>query len=137
MLVVVDDDYNAWRRLVLPVAHTDELVRSAIISASLFCISTSITFPSISPHFAYLRVIHGLRQRQDLTAQVLVGKQCVLLTLIILLTMMIVNGSSDFREIFKLLEASLEAVRREKDLWIGELGLFISMQIPKHEILIN
>lgn len=129
---MVDDDYNGWRRLVLPIAHTDDLVKLALISASLSYVSPSITDQLISPYSAYQRVLYGLRQRQDLPAEDLVGKQCILLTLLILLAMMIVNGSSDFRGIFNLLEASLKAVQYEHNLYSGELGSFISTQIPKY-----
>lgn len=131
MLVVIDDDSNGWRRLVLPVAHTDDLVKSALISASVFCVSALTTDQSIYPDFAYQRVIHGLRQRQNLEAEDLIGKQCVILTLLLLLATVIVNGSSDFRKIFELLEASLKAVQDEQNLFVGELGLFIATQIPK------
>lgn len=131
MLVFVDDDANGWRRLVIPIAHSDELVKSAVISASTFCAAPFLSGQLPSPEVAYQKVIRGLRQRQNLVAQDLRGKQCVLLTLLILVANVIVNGSSDFRVIFALLQASFRAMRDGEEFFRGDLGLFISTQISK------
>ncbi|OGM48772.1 hypothetical protein ABOM_003008 [Aspergillus bombycis] len=131
MLVLVDDDSNSWRRVVLPVAHFDDLVKSALLSAAAFCNSTPLSEQTTSPEMAYQRVIRGLQQRQNLAAEDLMGKQCIILTLLVLLANVIVNGSPDFRTIFDLLRSSLKAVRDDLNFFRGEIGLFISTQLPK------
>jgi hypothetical protein len=67
-----------------------------------------------------------------LGAQDLINKQCVILTLLILLVVAIVNESDDFRAIFKLLEVSVRVVKHDSQTSLGgELGDFLETQISR------
>ncbi|OCT44675.1 hypothetical protein CLCR_05755 [Cladophialophora carrionii] len=108
-LVVIDDHQNGWRYLILPIAHLDELVREAVLSASVFHFCANVAEKVFDPNIIYGNAIRRLRQRQNLEVYDTSGKQTVLLALLVLLATVIVNGSSDFPTVFNLLEAALTA----------------------------
>ncbi|EXJ55454.1 hypothetical protein A1O7_08381 [Cladophialophora yegresii CBS 114405] len=130
-LVVIDDHQNGWRYLILPIAHHDELVREAVLSASVFHFCATVEEKVFDPNIIYNNAIRGLRQRQNLDAYDTSGKQTVLLALLVLLATVIVNGSSDFPTVFNLLEAALTASGGEAAVEAGELGVFLVRQIRK------
>jgi hypothetical protein len=131
-MVVIDDHQNGWRYLILPIAHLDEMVREAVLSASVFHFSANVREKVFDPNAIYDGAIRRLRQRQNLEAYDTSGKQTVLLALIVLLTTVIVNGSSDFPTVFNLLEAALTASGGEAAVEGGELGVFLVRQIRKY-----
>lgn len=130
-MVVIDDHRNGWRHLVLPVARLDELVRAAVLSTSASHFTTNVTDRLLDPRATYQEVLHRLRQRQHLQDQDVVGKQTIVLALLLLLTTVMVNGQPDFHSTFQLLEAALSAIGGEEELMEGELGLFLVTQIRK------
>ncbi|KIW63958.1 hypothetical protein PV04_08919 [Phialophora macrospora] len=130
-MVAIDDHQNGWRYLALPIAHLDELVREAVLSASVFHFSANVGEKVFDPNVIYDRTIRRLRQRQNLEAYDTSGKQTVLLALLLLLTTVIVNGSSDFPSVFNLLEAALTVSGGETAVGGGELGIFLVRQIRK------
>lgn len=134
-MVVIDDKNNGWRHLILPVAYTDKLVGDAVLAASAFHFSANIDEHQFRPSLYYQKVIKQLRQRQDLTAYDIAGKQAVFLTLLVLLSATMVSGGSDFRILFKLLETALDTIGGEEELCSGELGVFLVNQIRKYALL--
>ncbi|ETI21003.1 hypothetical protein G647_07346 [Cladophialophora carrionii CBS 160.54] len=130
-LVVIDDHQNGWRYLILPIAHLDELVREAVLSASVFHFCANVKEKVFDPNIIYGNAIRRLRQRQNLEVYDTSGKQTVLLALLVLLATVIVNGSSDFPTVFNLLEAALTASGGEAAVEVGELGVFLVRQIRK------
>lgn len=133
ILVLIDDQYNGWRRLVLPLAHTDELIMNAVMSASTFAAPHHFSTPGVpQASLTYQSVIRKLRSRQNLPAQNVLEKQCVLLGLLLLLAGTIVNGSCDFRSILRLIEAYSSAINDDKVFTQGKLGLFLLTQIEKY-----
>lgn len=133
ILVLIDDQYNGWRRFVLPLAHTDELIMDAVVSVSTVAFSQHLPTPGVHPSsLAYQKVIRRLRTRQNLLVQDEFEKQRVLLALLLLLAGTIVNGSCDFRSIFRLIEAYSNAVNDDKIFTKGELGVFLLTQTEKY-----
>lgn len=130
-LVVVNDSTNGWRHLVLPIAHTDELVRQAVLSAATFHFSTNVDDVSFDAAATYTNVVTKLRARQDLQNSDHAERQNVVLALLVLLSTMMVNGSEDFPAIYNLLESALTAIGGEKQLITNELGIFLDRQIRK------
>lgn len=130
-LVVVDDEFNLWRHLVLPLAHRDNLVRDAILAASICYISIRSKNELLRPYATYQQLIHGLRGRQDLLAQDTTAKQGVLISLFLLLATAIVNSLPDFRRIFNLIETFLQITQPDNTLVDGNLGPFLLTQIEK------
>jgi hypothetical protein len=130
-MVLVDDHRNRWRHLVLPLAHQDPLIEAAVLSAATFHFTTNVNSQLIRSDAVYQGAIRSLRWRQDLSSRDLIGKQSILLCLLLLLVSTIVNGSSDFRTIFKLLESCLSALGGEENISQGELGTFVVWQIRK------
>lgn len=125
-LVAVDDQLNGWRCIVLPMAHQDDLVRDAVMSASTFYESFARHgWHDINPEHTYQGVIRGLRQRQNLLSQTKPERQGVIVTLLLLWATVMVNGFSDFRTIHKLLEGAWSVV---KD---GGLDIFLTRQVEK------
>lgn len=131
-MVVIDDRSNGWRHLVLPVARIDELVRDAVLAAAAYHFSSNVNSHQFEPNLYYHKAIDRLRRRQDLSAYDVTGKQIICLALTVLLSVGLVSGSSDFRILFKLLEAALDAVGGEEKLLSGELGDFVIKQIRKY-----
>lgn len=132
--MVIDSQLNGWRHLVLPIAHLDDLVMDAVLSASAFHFSANVNNQLFKPNAIYANVIRRLQQRQNLELQDTTSKQTVLLALLVLLATVMVNGCSDFPTIFRLLESALNAVGGEEALIQGELGLFLVRQIRKYAI---
>ena len=130
-MVVIDGIHNGWRHLIIPITHSDELVRDAVLSASAFHFSANIKAQVFDSDAIYAKVIRSLRQRQSLDACDLAGRQNVLLALLVLLVAVMVNGSSDFPTIFHLLESAVLAVGGEEALTHDELGTFLVGQIQK------
>ncbi|USW46947.1 Putative aromatic-ring-hydroxylating dioxygenase, alpha subunit, rieske [2Fe-2S] iron-sulfur [Septoria linicola] len=131
VLVTADDAHNSWRCLLLPIAHASDLVRRAVISAAAGHAPAATSNTKISTSYAYQQVIHELRRRQDLEAESLLGKQHIVLTLLVLLAKAIVDGSQDFRSVFNLLETLLRTVKDRKAFHSGEIGTFILAQVSK------
>lgn len=130
-MVPVDDQRNGWRRLILPLAHTDQLIRDAVLSASAFHFSSTVSTHQFAPGAIYHRAIRRLRGRQDLEHYSVDEKQIVVLSLLVFLATVLVSGSSDYRIVLKLLEAAVSAAGGDDILKDGELGLFIVRQIHK------
>jgi hypothetical protein len=130
-MVLVDDHQNGWRNLVLPLARQDALVEDTVLSVAAFHFSMNVDDRFLNPTLVYQRAIRRLRSRQDVTSYDIVRKQSVLLSLLVLLVAAVVSGSSDFRTIFGLLEACLQALGGEESISHGELGTFLVWQIHK------
>lgn len=130
-LVVIDDHQNGWRFLVLPIAGMDNLVMDAVLSASAFHFAANVNDQLYKPDIIYAKTIQKLQARQDLDTQDTVGKQNVLLALLVLLAVVMVNGCSDFPTVFNLLESAVQAIGGEEASMQGELGRFLVRQIRK------
>jgi hypothetical protein len=130
-MVPVDDARNGWRHLILPLAHTDRLIRDAVLSASAFHFSTTVSAGHFAPDAMYHRAIRSLRQRQDLQSYNMAEKQTVMLSLLVFLTTVLVSGSSDHRIVLRLLDAAISAAGGDEALKSSELGLFIVRQNHK------
>lgn len=133
-MVVVDDHHNGWRHLLLPIARTDHLVLDAVLAASAFHFSERGAWDSAlpDPHELYFRVIRRLQRRQDLLAYDTHAKQAVVLSIMVLLLVVMINGCSDFPIIFHMLQSALDAIGGEGGIADGgELGDFSLRQIHK------
>lgn len=131
-MVTIDDMHNGWRYIVLPMATSDDLVCEAVISASSYHFTAMTNGKVCNPLLAYSKVIRSLQQRKDLQSHDLIGKQGVILALLVMLTTIVVNGSSDFPAIFKLLESAVTAAGGEEAVFHGELGVFLVRQVRKY-----
>ena len=115
----------------MPIAHTDDLVKQAVLSAATFHFSSNISEVSFNAAATYANVVSKLRDRQDLHHSSDTQRQNVVLALLVLLSTMMVNGSEDFPVIYNLLESALAAIGGEKQLITNELGIFLDRQIRK------
>ena len=130
-LVIIDDDTNPWRRLVLPLIYHDDLVRDAILLVSTCYISTRSNNQLLRPIITYYKVIHRLRERQDILTHDAMAKDGVLVSLLLLLAAAMITGLPDFRGIFNLIEIFLQATHHDSTLIGGDLGTFLLSQIEK------
>ncbi|KAH6981662.1 fungal-specific transcription factor domain-containing protein [Ilyonectria sp. MPI-CAGE-AT-0026] len=132
-MVVVDDANNGWRHLILPMAHTSEVMMSAVLAASAFHLSGRDASQTIAdPHKLYGQAIQELQRRRDLTGCDRKAKQVVILAIVVLLVAVMINGCSDFPIIFQMLESALDAVGGEGGLLDGsEMAKFSLRQIRK------
>lgn len=112
-MVVVDDKFNGWRHLVLPIAHTDDLVMNAVLAASAFHLSGMSDQPVADPDKLYARAINELLKRRDLTGYEIRTRQSVILAIVVLLVVVMVNGRSDFPIMFHLLQSAIDAIGGE------------------------
>lgn len=130
-MVVIDDNHNGWRFFILPIALEQDLLQQAVISASAFHHSANVGHQLLDADQAYAKAIHQLREQQDLDGHDMMGKQTILLTLLVLLAVVMINGSSDFPIVMQLLESAVEAIGGEETLTGHDLGLFIVRQVRK------
>ncbi|USP78610.1 hypothetical protein yc1106_05884 [Curvularia clavata] len=130
-LVTIDDERNGWRSIVLPLAHKYDLIANSVQAAAAFHFSDNVSRHLGHPRDFYNRAIDGLRQNQELSAYDARKKHVILISLLVLLVVTMVNGSSDFRSIFRLLETAWEAGGGDEELGQGELGLFVIRQYLK------
>jgi hypothetical protein len=152
-MLAIDGLHNGWRHLILPIAHSDELVMNAVLAVSAshlsFKESRHMKIAHASPQMAarssrlikadqypdsnslYAQAITSLLQRQDLSQCSQPTRNFVLLAILILLVAVMVTGSQDFPILFRTLQSAFEAVGGEQGLGNGELAQFIIRQIHK------
>ena len=114
-LVVVDGANNGWRKLVLPLTQVDHLVEDAVISASLSFLCSCL-LNGVQRHCAHHKVISGLRLRSTSAIHSILGRQCVIATLLIFLATLLVNGWHDFRVAFASLESYMQVNQFDDEL---------------------
>jgi hypothetical protein len=132
-MVVVDDKFNGWRQLVLPIASADDLVMCSVLAVSAFHLNGRLLNQTVAdPNRLYAKAIHGLQNRKDLAMCDKQTKQLVILAVVVLLVAVMVNGCSDFPILFHMLESALQASGGEEGLLDeGELAEFSRRQIHK------
>lgn len=144
-----DGPHNGWRCIILPIAHADELVMNAVLTVSAFHISlqekqrqntdnrsftSTLGLPSghrMSPESLYERTIQGLKQRRDWAESTYEAKQSIIVTILVLLTLVMVNGRNDFPILFGMLDAASNVLGGEEKLGGSELGDFLIRQVRK------
>jgi len=149
-MVAIDGPHNGWRYLVLPIAHTDDLVVNSVLAVSALHISVNEAkknnIPSLASQISqgpsvfrpdsksdrlYMRAILGLQQRQHLVLCSESERHTVLLAILILLVAVMVTSSDDFPTLFRMLLSALDAIGGENGLGGGELAQFLIRQIRK------
>lgn len=86
----------------------------------------------MDPHVLYSRVIARLQGRAELPKYDLHTKQAVVLSIIVLLVVVMINGCPDFPVIFQMLQAALDSIGGETGLTDGgEVANFCLRQIHK------
>lgn len=131
-MVVLDDSHNGWRQQILPIACADDMVLKCVLSVSSFHLSqrtqNQITG---SPREHFLQAIGELQSRRCLDQYDLQTKQFVIVAIILLLAAVMVNGCSDFRILFHMLQSALDSIGGEKGLSNGDLANFLRREIHK------
>lgn len=147
-MIAIDGPHNGWRHIVLPIAHAHPLVMNAVLAVSAFHVSlqqeqkqlanSGLYLPRkplpsgrISAEILYDLTIQGLKQRRDLSKSDPDTKQSILVTILVLLAAVMVNGRTDFPILFGMLDAAIEVVGGEDQLAGSELGEFIIRQVRK------
>ncbi|KAF2156499.1 hypothetical protein K461DRAFT_97047 [Myriangium duriaei CBS 260.36] len=145
-MAAIDGVRNGWRSLVLPFAHTNDLVMGAVVTVSLHHVWRNWHRPNVGdemsdikpqlrdPNEFYIRVIHKLQELPELTKCDLETRNSVLLTILVLFVGVMVTGRSDFRILSRMLESALEAVGGEDILGDGDAARFIKTQIHKFRL---
>lgn len=144
-----DGPHNGWRYIIPPFAHADELVMNAVLTVSAFHISLqqekrqapdnrplkpTLGLPPgyrMSPESLYECTIQGLKQRRDWAESTFEAKQSIIVTILVLLTSVMVNGRNDFPILFNMLDAASNVLGGEEKLGGSELGDFIMRQVRK------
>lgn len=148
-MIAIDGSHNGWRSLVLPVSHLDVLVMQAVISVStshvylnhtrenrldarsLASFASGQPLTSVSPGMAFSKVVSSLRQRCNLDEGNTDMTHSVLVTILVLLVGVMVNGRSDFPIILRMLESAIAAIGGEQKLGHGSVPDFIRFQARK------
>lgn len=146
-MVAFDGPQNGWRHLILPLAHSDELVMDAVLAVSAsHCVNANdqpcpATLPrngglgsessSHDTNNLYLKVLVGLRQRQDLITINAVDRHAVLLSLLVLMLGSMIAASKDFPVLFRMLESAVAAIGGVDHLGTGDMADFITRQVHK------
>ncbi|EEU45353.1 uncharacterized protein NECHADRAFT_93970 [Fusarium vanettenii 77-13-4] len=108
-MVVIDDRNNGWRSLVIPLACMDELVMSSVMAVSAFHLSERAeSHHLVNAGMLYSKAILNLQKRQDLHQYDIHSRYRIIVSIIVLLLGMMVNGSSDFPIMFRMLQSALD-----------------------------
>ncbi|KAI7761716.1 hypothetical protein LZL87_013866 [Fusarium oxysporum] len=133
-MIAIDGPHNGWRHLVLPIADHDELVMDAVLAVSLFHkpeILQDISLAVRPEEEYYARAIHGLQERSQLRDYNQLTRHSIILAILLLLTAVMVNGSSDFPILFGMLQSAIDAIGGDMELGSGGTAEFLSRQIRK------
>lgn len=132
-MVAIDGPHNGWRHLVLPIAESDELVMDAVLAISHFhhslpC-SGAIAARDSEPSSFYTRAIQGLQYRRQLHDCSRDDKHAIILTILLLLTAVMVTGSTDFPVLFGMLQSAIDAIGGVAELGYGDVPEFLTRQL--------
>lgn len=148
-MIAIDGQHNGWRHIILPIAHSVALVMNAVLTVSAFHMSLRegrkqnpdyslfvqqqglLSRDGASAESLYERTIRGLKERQDLARSDIDAKQSVIVTILVLLTAVMVNGRTDFPILFAMLDAATKVIGGEGQLAGSDLGDFIIRQVRK------
>lgn len=130
-MVIVDDHNNGWRHMVLPIAHRDELVMNAVLAASAFHLSSRRGSGLQDAAKLYTMAIRELQEKKSIDKYDLATQHVIILTILILLVALMVNGSSDFPIVFHVMQSALQAIGGDSKLAEGDLAQFLLRQIHK------
>ncbi|KAJ5407690.1 hypothetical protein N7509_001573 [Penicillium cosmopolitanum] len=130
-MVIVDDHNNGWRHMILPIAHRDELVMNAVLAASAFHLSSRRGCGPQDAAKLYTMAIRELQKKRSIDKYDLETQHVIILTILVLLVALMVNGSSDFPIVFHVLQFALQAIGGDSKLAEGDLAQFLLRQIHK------
>ncbi|KAI1408026.1 hypothetical protein F5Y13DRAFT_114925 [Hypoxylon sp. FL1857] len=136
-MVIIDDCNNGWRHLVLPLACTDKLVMCSVLAVAAYHFSQRVNGQYlVAPTKLYSRTIHELQQRRNLCNCDIDTRYRIIVTLVVLLVSTMVNGSSDFVIVFRMLQSALGFVGGEETLAASErdIASFSAKQIRKMRV---
>ncbi|KAF9878178.1 hypothetical protein CkaCkLH20_04216 [Colletotrichum karsti] len=146
-MVAIDGSHNGWRHIILPMAHSDELVMNAVLAVSAFHRDEMKkdgaesqyavqqyhldAEPIYSPQALYDLVIDGLRQRSNLPECSNEANQATPVAVLVLLVAAMVTRIEDFSTILGMLHSATDALGGEHQLESSELGSFLVRQLRK------
>ena len=130
--MIIDDEQNGWRRLVLPLAFHDTLVKDAVVVVSACSFSIHIDEQLFKPNILYQKAIHKLRETENISALDPSSLRCVVLALLLLLAADMVTTSPDFRIVFRCLDSLLSAAGDAAVFADDEMGRFLFEQVQKY-----
>ena len=140
--------------MVLPMAHADQLVMSAVLTVSAFhqnaswkndyyvhrltsvadsryCEQSSWTTEVPRPQALYDATIKALRQRSSMMESSHEAKEAVLTAVLVLLVASMVTGRDEYPTILGMLCSATSAFGGEDQLGSSELGGFLVRQLRK------
>ena len=132
-MLAIDDTFNGWRHLVLPISVMDDVVMNAVLAASAYHVSLKSEAFLPTAQESYTKAIGGLLRRRDLGTHERDINHYSILTILILLVTAMVTGGPDFPHLFKMLRFAVEAMGDEAGLGEGELAGFLLRQIRKYK----
>ncbi|KAF6817667.1 hypothetical protein CPLU01_13535 [Colletotrichum plurivorum] len=135
-MVIIDDCFNGWRHMILPLAWSHEIVMDSVLAVSAFHIyGRAVVEPIVNPDRLYARAITQLLARKDLADLDQEMRQLIVLAIVVLLVSVMVNGMSDFPIVFQMLESAINAVGGEELIAKGgDVGSFLLRQIRKMRV---
>ncbi len=130
-MIAIDDQFNGWRHLVLPITFQAEPVMQAVLSASAFHIAARYGNMSLTAQVVYSKAIKELGRNSDLTKCGGLSLNYNILSILVLLVSVMINSSVDFPILYNMLARAVDAVGGEDGLGVGELPDFLRRQIRK------
>jgi diphthamide synthase (EF-2-diphthine--ammonia ligase) len=131
-MVAIDDDSNGYRVLLLSIAETDALVMNVVLSASAYHLSSKSRNLLQVGQRLRMATIQGLLCRGDLASNDSMTNCFNIATILVLLVIEMIMGSSDFPVVFAMLKTGLDAIGGEHILGADSLGKFLIRQIRKY-----
>merc|ERR1711939_304891 len=133
-MIAIDDQFNGWRHLVLPITFQAEPVMQAVLSASAFHIAARYGNMSLTAQVVYSKAIKELGRNSDLTKCGGLSLNYNILSILVLLVSVMINSSVDFPILYNMLARAVDAVGGEDGLGVGELPDFLRRQIRKFRV---
>jgi hypothetical protein len=130
-MIAIDDLYNGYRALLLPITEMDEMVMNVVLSASAFHLSSRSTSLLRLGQKYRMATIQSLLCRGDLERNDFTTNHFNILAIMVLLVIEMINGGSDFPVLFSVLKHGLKAMGTELKRGNTPLETFLFHQTRK------
>jgi hypothetical protein len=130
-MVVIDEKFNGYRDLILPMAETDASVRNSVIAAGAHHFALRANLSANVAQSYYTKAINELLRCSKNKTLISPMDNSPIASLVILLICDMITGCDNFKTLFNALRCSVKA-RGEVDMSKDRFGQFLLQQIRKH-----
>lgn len=128
MMAVIDQRFNGYRDLILPLAENESLVQKAVLAASTQHLALK-TGGLLKPQTKlYGEVLRGLITRSQSTTTAMTQDEVSLVSIILLLVCEMITGGRNFNLVYGALKNFMSVGQDNFHFENSEMGLFLKIQ---------